>query len=171
MDRRIARHEPRREIPPPNGEPHGGAERESQQEQGAEPCLPDAAFDRVLRDDAQNSEVTWKAARHRRPEIGAQKAVGPLEQRAREKGPPAVAHLGGELLGLDQDGPGQALRLIEFGDGALPLGAVIGEVGALLGVVLLGLGAELVKPRLGGLKLWARSPMRARKLSVMGSIP
>jgi len=32
-------------------------------------------------------------------------------------------------------------------------GAVIGEVGALLGLVLLGLGAELLKPRLGGLKL------------------
>ena len=115
--------------------------------------IPREALDRILRDDAQSGEVARKVVRRRHPEVGAEDAVGPLEQRAREDGAAAVAHLGGQLLGLDQDGAGQPLRLIEFGDRALPLGAVAGDVGAFLGVVLLGLGAELFEPRLGGFEL------------------
>ena len=150
VDRRIARHETQREVAPADAERRGDAEGEPQQEQDAERRIPRETLDRIPRDDAQCAEVARKVVRRRHPEVGAEDAVGPLEQRAGEGGAAAVAHLGGQLLGLDQDGAGQPLRLVEFGDGALPLGAVAGDIGALVGVVLLGLGAELFEPRLGG---------------------
>ena len=115
--------------------------------------IPREALDRIPHDDAQGGEVAREVVCRRHPEVGAEEAVGPLEQRAREDGAAAVAHLGGQLLGLDQDGAGQPLRLIEFGDGALPLSAVAGDIGAFFGGVLLGLRAELFEPGLGGVAL------------------
>ena len=60
-----------------------------------------------------------------------------------------------ELHGLDEHGAREALRFVELGDRGFPFRPVAGHVGALLGLPLLRLGAELVQPRLGSVELRA----------------
>ncbi len=73
----------------------------------------------------------------------AQDAVALLEEGPREARSPEVADLPSQLLGLQEDGAGEALRLVEFCYGSFALGAILGSVRALLRLPVLGLRPEL----------------------------
>ena len=68
-------------------------------------------------------------------------------------GPALIADLGVQLLGLDEAGATEPLGLVEFRDGRLALGPVLGHVGAFLGLALLRLRPKLAQTRLAGLEL------------------
>lgn len=147
---RVALDKPRREIAPAGVKRDREADREPEEDKhaGRRPCLDPVGP--ALEEEPQGGGIPRQRPHYRGPEIGTQDPRGALQERAGEGGAAAVARLGRDLLGLNQDGAREPQRLVELAERGLSLGPVALDVGALLRRVLLRPRAELVEPCLGG---------------------
>ena len=137
----------RGDVATPEIQSRGDAEGDPEQEQVRQGAVSGEQV-RELGDRAlQGPQVARDVGRDPHPEIGAHQRRGPLEQPAGEGGAPAVGDLVEDLVALHEQRLGEALGLVDFGDGVLALRALLGDVLALL--AFLGLGPELVQALAG----------------------